>query len=55
MGNREDFNAESGEPRKTLFGVEARLCFRNPKTTLLHTPKSRSEGNPLPMVVEFLL
>lgn len=75
MGDGSDFNAESGEPRKTLFGVEARFfdeqsgrsssagllptgrkkaerCFRNPKTTLLHTPRSRAEGNPLPMVAD---
>jgi len=25
MGDGSDFNAESGEPRKTLFGVEARF------------------------------
>ena len=71
-----DFNAESGEPRKTLFGVEARFfdgqsgrsssagllptgrkkaerCFRNPKTTLIHTPKGNVEGILLPMVVDF--
>jgi len=62
MGDGSDFNAESGKPRKTLFGVEARFfeqsgkaerCFRNPKTALLHTPKSRMEGNPLPMVADF--
>ena len=53
MGDGSDFNAESGEPRKTLFGVEARLCFRNPKSALLHTPKSRVEGNLLPMVEDF--
>ena len=52
MSDGSDFNAESGEPRKTLFGVEARLCFRNPKTALLHTPRSRVEGNPLPMVAD---
>jgi len=62
MGDGSDFNAESGEPWKTLFGVEARFfdkqsgkaerCFRNPKTTSLHTPKGRMEGNPLPMVAD---
>ena len=45
------FKAVSYE--KKLFGVEARLCFRNPKTALLHTPKSRMEGNLFPMVADF--
>jgi len=54
MGDGSDFNAESGEPRKTLFGVEARLCFRNPKTALLHTPKGRVEGlAPMLLISEF--
>ena len=63
MSNGEDFNAESGEPQKMLFGMEARFfdeqsgkaerCFRNPKTALLHTPKSRMEGNLFPMVADF--
>lgn len=55
MGDGIDFNAESGEPRETLFGVEARLCFRNPETTLLHTPRGRVEGNPLPMVADSIV
>ena len=63
MSDGSDFNAKSGEPRKTLFEVEARFfdkqsgkaerCFRNPKTALLHTLKSRMEGNPLPVVANF--
>ena len=53
MSDGNDFNAESGEPRKNLFGVEARLCFRNPKTALLHIPKNCVEGNQLPMVIDF--
>ena len=53
MSNGEDFNAESGEPQKMLFGMEARLGFRNPKSALLHTPKSRMEGYPLPLGEDF--
>lgn len=54
MSDGSDFNAESGEPRKMLFGVEARLCFRNPKTALLHTPKGRVEGlAPMSLISEF--
>lgn len=49
-GDGIDFNAESDEPRKTLFGVEARLCFRNPKTTL---PALSDGTNPLPTVADF--
>jgi len=54
MSDGSDFNAESGESRKTLFGVKARLCFRTPKTTLPHTPKGRMEGEFAPDGCRFL-
>lgn len=54
MSNGEDFNAESGEPQKMLFGMEARLCFRTPKTTLPHTLKGRMEGEFAPDGCRFL-
>lgn len=54
MSDGNEFSIKSGEPRKTLFGVKARLCFRIPKTTLPHTPKGRMEGKFAPDGCRFL-